>query len=208
MVTLPPLPERFTAELTRSDGDRTTLYMDGWMRRLDMHPKIGPPTIVISRPDKGVIWSLDPITKTYSQAKLPTELERAFNPDSLYDWVEDGTDIIDRRKHRMFIGRYRAPEAPAGNAREVYFIDAATGMRRRVESYDRRGRLALTIEYLNAKLGKPPRTVFDMPPGYKRGYHRKDGLKANQITGSNTGEPHSQIRGRPHRSVSAFGKKQ
>ncbi len=173
METLPPLPTRFTAELTRSDGERTILYIDGWMRRLDMHPKIGPPTIVISRPDKGVIWSLDPLNKTYSQAKLPNGLERAFNPDSLYEWTEDGARTIDGRRHRKFVGRYRAAQAPIGKAREVCYVDAATGMRRRVESYDTKGKLALTIEYLNAKLRKPSRAVFEMPAGYKRGYHRR-----------------------------------
>lgn len=46
-------------------------------------------------------------------------------------------------------------------------------MRRRMDSYDVKGELVATIDYLNAKVGPPPRQVFEMPLGYKRGYHRR-----------------------------------
>jgi hypothetical protein len=173
MSTLPPLPARYSAEVVRSDGDRTILYVDGWMRRLEIYPKTGHPTIVISRPDKGVIWSFTPHAKTYSQAKLPRGLERAFDPDTLYDWTEDGTEMIDGRRCRRFVGRYREPSGPIGDAHEVCCVDSNTGMRRRVVSFDVNGDLALTIDYLNAKVGRPSLAVFEMPEGYKRGYHRR-----------------------------------
>ena len=149
------------------------LYIDGWMRRVEFYPKTGYPTIVISRPDKRVIWSLSPDTKTYSQAKMPDGIERAFDPDTLYDWSEDGTQMIGRRRYKRFVGRYREPRGSIGDAREVCLVDAKTGMRRRVDSYDVKGKLVMTIEYLSAKVGPPPRQVFKMPEGYKRAYHRR-----------------------------------
>src|SRR5262245_52783817 len=173
MPSIPPLPKQFSAEMICSDGDRTMIYVDNWTRRLDMYPKTSHPRIVINHPDKEVIWSLTPHTKTYSQSKLPRGLERAFDPDTLYDWREEGTEIIDGRIHRRFVGRYRQTRTPIGDAREVCFVDARTGMRRRVDSYDKRGKLVLTIDYRNAKVGRPPRKVFDMPAGYKRGYRRR-----------------------------------
>jgi hypothetical protein len=176
MSTLPAFPKSYTVEVVRSDGDRTTLYVDGWMRRLDIHPKTGEPTIVISRPDKGLIWSLAPQNRTYSRAKLPAGWNRVFDPDKLHDWNEDGTEMIDGRRHRRFVGRYSGTQSPIGKAREVCFIDATTGMRRRVDSYNKKGMLALRMDYLNAKVGRPPRTVFDMPAGYKRGYQRRRGI--------------------------------
>jgi hypothetical protein len=165
-------------EVVRSDGDRILLYVNGWMRRLDMYPKAGDPTIVISRPDKRVIWSLTPRNKTYSQAKLPSALDRVFNPDKLYNWNEDGIKTIDGRRHRRFVGRYSETRIPLGKAREECFIDATTGMRRRVDSYDEKGKLVSRIDYLNAKVGRPPRPVFNMPAGYKRGYHRRKRIDA------------------------------
>jgi hypothetical protein len=173
MPALPPFPKSYTAEMVRSDGDRTMLYVDGWTRRLEMYPKVGQSSIIISRQDKRVIWSLSPDTKTYSQAKMPDGMERAFDPDTLYDWSEDGTEKIDGRRCRRFIGRYREARGPIGDAHEVCFVEAKAGMRRRVDSYDMKGKLVATIDYLNAKVGPPPRQVFEMPDGYKRGYHRR-----------------------------------
>jgi hypothetical protein len=76
MTTLPPFPKSYTAEMVGSDGDRTMLYVDGWMRRLEMYPKSGKLSIVISPSDKRVFWSLSPDTRTYSQAKMPNGMER------------------------------------------------------------------------------------------------------------------------------------
>jgi hypothetical protein len=81
--------------------------------------------------------------------------------------------MIDGRRCRRFIGIYREASGPLGDAHELYFIDAKTGMRRRVMTFDVKGKLVLTIDYLNAKIGPPPRDVFEIPQGYKRGYHRR-----------------------------------
>ena len=156
-----------------SDGDRTMLYVDGWTRRLEMYPKTGQPTIVISRQDKRLIWSLSPDTMTYTQAKMPDGMERSFDPATLSDWSEDGIEMIDGRRCRRFVGRYRQASGPIGDAHEVCLIDIKTGMRRRMMSFDVNGKLAQTIDYLNAKVGPPPRDVFEMPEGYRRGYYRK-----------------------------------
>jgi hypothetical protein len=149
------------------------LYVDGWTRRLEFYPKSGPHSVVISRADKRVIWSLSPDSKTFSQAKMPDGMERAFDPDTLYDWSEDGVEIIDGRRCWRFVGRYREARGPIGDAHEVCFVDAKSGMRRRTDSYDTKGKLVATIDYLNVKIGPPPRQVFEMPEGYKRGYHRR-----------------------------------
>jgi hypothetical protein len=138
-----------------------------------MYPKNGQTSIIISRPDKRVIWSLSPDTMTYSQAKMPEGMERAFDPDTLYDWSEDGVEMIDGRKCRKFVGRYQQASGPIGDAYEICLIDAKTGMRRRVMTFDMKGKLALTIDCLNTKVGPPPRDIFEMPEGYKRGYHRR-----------------------------------
>lgn len=168
MPTLPPLPKSYSAEMARSDGDRSLLFVDGWTRRLEFYPKSGQPSIVISRADKRVIWSLSLETKTYSETKMPAGMERAFNPDTLYDWCEDGVEMIDGRMCRRFVGRHREASGPIGDAHEVCFVDADTGMRRRVLTFDVKGTLALTIDYLNAKVGAPSPDLFEMPEGYKR----------------------------------------
>jgi hypothetical protein len=117
-----------------------------------------------------LILSLDPDTKTYNQTKIPTR--PVFDPGTLYDWSEDGVEMIDGRECRKFVSRDPEASGPFDSEREVCFIDAKTGMRRREVTYNLEGNLALTIDYLNVKIGAPPKAVFKMPEGYKRAYHR------------------------------------
>jgi hypothetical protein len=124
--------------------------------------------IVISRPDKGYMRCFDPLNKTYRQIKLPGKLDRVFNPDALYEWTEDGFKTIDKRKCRRFIGRLRSAMDSA--AYVACFVDVRTGMHRRRVGYDEKGDPGVAIDYLKAKVGPPPREVFEMPKGYKRGY--------------------------------------
>jgi hypothetical protein len=174
MPAIPPEPMQLTAELVRSDdAQRIKVYMDGWMRRIETQDQTGRTSIVISRPDKGVIWSLSPQTKTFSQARLPKYLKRVFDPRALCDWTEDGAEVIDGRRCRRFVGHYLDESSPVGGAYEVCFIDAKTGVHRRVVTYNTNGNLVLTIDCLNAVVGPPPRAAFEMPVGYKRTYHQR-----------------------------------
>jgi hypothetical protein len=171
MSALPPLPGQFSAEVVRSDGDRTMVYVNGRIRRLEMSdPKTGVICIIIGRPDKGVLWSLTPHTKTYSQTKLPKR-GPGFDPFDIYDWKEDGSAVIDGRKCRRFIGRLRDASV-SEDAHEACFVDANTGMRRRMVGYVK-GKATLTIDYLSAVVGPPPSKLFEMPKGHKRVYHRE-----------------------------------
>ncbi len=170
---LPPLPPQFSAEIVRSDGDRTKVYLDGSMRRIEMYFQAGQSNIIITRPDKGLMWSLEPEAKTYSQSRLPKGLDRLLDPDTLCEWTLDGTAVIDGHQCRRFVGRYRGQTGPIGEAYELCFVDVKTQMRRRMVTFDLKGKRALTIDYLNSVVGPPPRAVFELPEGYKRGYHRR-----------------------------------
>jgi hypothetical protein len=173
MPAIPPQPTQFAGEIVRSDGERSKVYVDGRMLRVERHLPAGQVSIIISRPDKRVIWALTPESKTYSQTKLPDNFERIIDPLTLCDWTEDGAEVIDGRRCRRFVGRYVEALGPAGSAHEICFVDAETGVRRRMITYDKNGKLALTVDCLNAVVGPPPRTVFEMPADYKRGYHRR-----------------------------------
>jgi hypothetical protein len=174
MPAIPPPPTQLIADLVRSDdGNRSRIYMDGWMRRIEVRDHNGQASIIITRPDKGLIWMLSPDTKTYQQSKLPKNFERAFDPYTVCDWTEDGIEIIDGRRCRRFVGRYLSTIGPVGLAHEFVFIDAKTGVHRRTVTYDKNGKLGITCDCLNATVGPPPPSVFEMPKGYKRGYHRR-----------------------------------
>jgi hypothetical protein len=122
---------------------------------------------------QGVIWSLTPESKTYSQTKFPDNYGRFLDPRTRCDWTEEGIEIIEGRRCRRFVGHYLDALGPVGSAHEICFIDAETGVHSRVVTYDKEGKLALTVDCLNAVVGPPPRSVFEMPEGYKRAYHKR-----------------------------------
>jgi hypothetical protein len=145
------------------------MYVDGWMQRIEIpHQHM----VVISRPDRGVMWQLDTEARTYRQAKLPEHLEDAFNPDMLDDWTKEGTEKIDGRRYLRFVARSVHPDR-AHAIREVCFVDPKTHIRRRITTFDKSGKGVVTIDWLNVVVGPPPREVFNIPEGYKRAYHRR-----------------------------------
>jgi len=166
------MPQQYSGEAIRSDeGVPSKSYVDGWIRRIEIPQKN---RIVISRPDKGLIWMLDTQAQTYSQSKLPKGIDHAFNPDTLYEWTQEGSKNIDGHRYLRFVGRPKDPEA--GDAHELCFIDPKTHVRRRVIAFNKKGEQVLTIDALNVVVGPPPRHIFDMPEGYKRAYHRRKRL--------------------------------
>ena len=173
MPALPSFPKSYTVEIVRSDGARGIAYVDGWTQRLELYPERGQPTILICRQDKQLIWSLSPHTKTYSQTKIPGGLERVVDPDSFFDWREDGSETIDGCRCLKFIGVLGQAHKPVGSAHSVCFVDHNTGMRRRVIRYDITGKQALTTDFLKPRIGPPPSDIFEVPADYKRGYPRR-----------------------------------
>lgn len=175
MNTLSQRPKRYAVKVVRSDGEPTEfVYADGPKGRQETRLPDGS-TILISRPDKGVIWTLRPETKTYSQIKFTKEMVKraARFVESLYDWRADGTEVIDRRRCLRFLGRYRQGTGPSGGAHEVQYFDAKTHMPRRLVTFDIKGKKALTVDFLNVVLGPQPRDLFEIPIGYKRGYRKR-----------------------------------
>lgn len=174
MPDLPPEPKQYSVEIVRSDGHRKLVYEAGnSTSRIEESDKTGLTCIVLSRSDKGMIWMLDSKTRTYSHTKLPKDQDRVFDPDMLFDWVADGSEMIDGRRCRRFVGRLRNRDGSLGTISTIVFIDGKTGMRRREVTLGQDGRPYLTIDYLNAVVGKPPRSLFEIPEGYKRAYYRR-----------------------------------
>ena len=160
--------------MVRSDErQRTMLYVGKGMERMDtILPNGEVIDIMISWSVKGCMRWLDPLNKTYKQVKLPKNLNRRFNPDALYDWNEEGFATIDKRKCHKFVGRLKRLKGEVSKSYELCFIDVKTGMQRRRAGYGENGEAGVVMDYLNSKIGPPPRKLFEMPKGYKRGYWR------------------------------------
>jgi hypothetical protein len=98
MPMLPPFPKSYKVETVRSDGrGRTMIYVDGDKKRFEDFTKAGQTEIVIFRRDLNVRWELYPDAKTYFQSKFDPR-KSVVNPDTFYDWNEDGFEIINGRR--------------------------------------------------------------------------------------------------------------
>jgi outer membrane lipoprotein-sorting protein len=176
MDTLPQRPKRYSAKVVRSDGEPVCfVYADGPKGRLETYSADGRTKVVISRPDKGVVWTLTPETRSYSQAKFTEDMVKKATRfiESTYEWKADGTEVIEGRRCLRFLGSYPPETGPPGSAHEVQYFDARTQMPRRFVTFDSNGKEALTVDYLDVVLRPPPSELFEIPTGYKRAYRRR-----------------------------------
>lgn len=165
--TLPPMPKQFSAEIVRSDGNYSKIWIDGFRRRVETYNENGIQSIVISRPDKGVLWSFVlPDYKVVQEFPLKSEpIEGAFDPTTLLKWTQEGIELVDGHECLRFIGRYNIPDVPAGDAYELAYIDLVTNMYRRKITYNKLGRQSLIVDYRSVILEPPDKLVFELPEG-------------------------------------------
>jgi hypothetical protein len=159
------MPRQFTADVARSDGDRSRIFSDGVRQRVKRHGPDGVQSIVIGRPDRGVAWSLVPGSRAVYETPLaPEAAQSTLDPTSVLDWQEEGAERVDGVECVRYRGNYEV--AAAGAAYELCFVERATGVRRRSVTFDATGAERLTVEWSSVTLEPPDPTVFEIPEGY------------------------------------------
>lgn len=158
------MPKQYSAEVVRSDGHRSLIFTDGVRQRVEYYSPAGLQTIVISCPDRGVAWSLNPgSTICYETPFTQQVAESLVDPASLLDWQEEGTEQIEGAECARYRGRYTFH---AGAAHELRFVERGTGMPRRSVTFDKTGAQRLTVDWRSVTLGPPDPAMFEVPPGY------------------------------------------
>ena len=162
-MNLPPHPEKYSAEIVRSDGLIKRVFVNEWMRRIESGG-----TITIFRPDKEVIWFLKPTEKLYNERKMRVKtVERVLNPESLCDWTNAGTEAINGRECHKFVGKYKF-SADKQEAYEICYVEVDSGIRRREVTFNKNGKQVLVVDSLNVQIGPPDSKVFEVPKDYKK----------------------------------------
>jgi hypothetical protein len=129
------------------------------------------PSLVISRPDLGVIWHVDPERRTYREMPLPSMGEWPVDPAVEGSWELIGDETIDGvicDMYQVSIPVPRAPPDPTAVSIETIYVDRQTGMRRRVVTHSADGDPALVLDYQDALVAPPAATWFCLPPGLRR----------------------------------------
>jgi hypothetical protein len=164
-VDLPPAPRQHTARIVRSDGGETTRYTDGLRTRVETEKHGLPRRIRIHRPDLGVVWTIHPEVRQYSEREDPSRQGfQMMDPDQEMIWDEAGIEVIDGKTYTRYHGKLRGT---SGQSLYVRILDPRTGERRRAMNFGTHGQLALTVDtYM--EIGPPDPSVFELPTGLEK----------------------------------------
>lgn len=145
------------------DGDRSRIFSDALRERAEVHGPSGIQSIVISRPDRGVAWSLLAGSSVIYETPFTQQAtQSALDPTSSLDWREEGVESIEGIEGMRYRGHYTFP---AGAAYELY-IEHSTGVRRRSVTLDKTGAQRLTVDWRDVSLESPDPAVFELPQGF------------------------------------------
>jgi hypothetical protein len=170
MSTLPTrqrpisLPPQYSRDIVRSDGDAITGYVDGTKRRVDQ-TVAGMTTIIISRPDLGVMYRIEANTQTYSTIPITRAMEAVAGKDveENQEWEHVTTEPFGSRVVDVFdvflIGET--------HRRSRLYVDRETHIRWKEVTFNKLGKEVLVIEAKNVRVGPPPASVFELPAGLR-----------------------------------------
>jgi hypothetical protein len=159
-----PLPDQYSAEIVRSDGESARVFIDGEMRRTEALVA-GARNIVIARPDLGEIYTILPDRGAYMRSRLNQEmlsLLREGEEDEEWEFI--GDEALNGEPVR----KYRAYVAGSPSPDRIVFIQPHTGIRLRTVTLNRNGAEVLTVDTRNVVIGAPPKALFEVPGGLKQ----------------------------------------
>jgi len=125
--------------------------------------KDGQATIIISRPDKGVAWTLMTQQKRY----LEMSIDKAAQDDPASNWSDDyqelqktgkkmGTETVNGVKCYKY-------QLTTEDGTVTYWVMKSTGIPVRIIAAD-----GTVVDYKNIKTGSLPDSLFEIPPGYSK----------------------------------------
>ena len=158
-----PLPQQYSADVVRSDGDSGRVFVDGMTRRTEANVG-GMSNIVISRPDKRCLYTILPNLNGYMKSPLTEEMLSAMHCEDVGEaWEFVGEETLDGTTVRRFNAFLPGQSRPY----EVVYVQPATGIRVRTVTLNRNGDEVLTVETRNVVMGPPPKEMFEIPEGMK-----------------------------------------
>lgn len=121
-------------------------------------------SLSVYRPDKDICWSALPASGTLYESAFPRDPVFAAFVDTLFAWNDEGSEIIDGRECRRYVGTPQS--ASAGQSHEVIYIEAANGLPVRHITYDVLGRPARSELRSAFNLKPQAPSLFERPKEY------------------------------------------
>lgn len=159
-----PLPKQYTAEIIRSDGETSKVFVDGSRNCIESEIA-GMPRIHIWCPDLDVAYRIELDSKTYFTIPITPEMESmgAENTEDEIEWEYIGTENYNSHQVEVFdvFGKEES------RCRSRIYVDKETHIRWKEVTFDKIGKEVLCIEMKNVVIGPPPPSVFELPPGLR-----------------------------------------
>ena len=138
------------------------LYASGDKHRIEANSNI-----LIARPDKGLMWFINPQNKTYTEKSTPKvkpgSLEKMAKTDPGVKRV--GTEKVSGYVCDKYIMKKAIPGSKSAMNATVWF---SKKLKVDVKSEIRAPQFAQTSELKNIKEGKQSASLFELPKGYKK----------------------------------------
>jgi hypothetical protein len=160
-----PLPVQYSAEIIRSDGNISKVYLDGTKRRVEQTIN-GVTRISIWRPDLGEVYGIEWDAQTYTSHTITTERITTLCADVEEDveWEYVATEPFGSRTVEVYDIFTERTE----RRRARVYVDSETHIRWKEVTFNKLGREVMTIETKNVAIGPPPSSVFELPPGLRK----------------------------------------
>lgn len=156
-----PLPEQYSAEIVRSDGEFARVFIDGLMRRTEATVG-GSRNIVISRPDLGEIYTVLPDCGAYMRSQLSDEMLSSLRQGELdEEWELVDFEVLNGEP----VTKYRTYLPGSLHPHKVVFVQPDTGIRLRTVTLNRIGAEVLTVDMTTVVIGAPSKELFEVPAG-------------------------------------------
>lgn len=146
------------------------VYAKGLIQRQEVNSPMGK-QIVITRPDKGVVWVISPATKSYTETKIPKiDMKKAPSIESLIKKNPNlkslGTEKISGYVCKKY--KYNDPQTKTTGT-----IWVSTKLQQELKTSIQSTRGSMTMLMTNIKEAKQPDSLFAIPRGYKKQEMRK-----------------------------------
>lgn len=134
------------------------IFVQEELNRTEMNQN-GRSITIISRPDKGLVWSLMPQAKTYMEMPIDKDNENNYSDNLMQNLKNRGHKIATETVNNIACEKYELTEE---GHKMTYWIAVKEKLPVRIVTDDNE------INYRNIKVGRQPDHLFKPPAGYRK----------------------------------------
>jgi hypothetical protein len=164
MLKLPPEPNEYIAEIQRSDGKNSKVFLSQDKRRIDSeinHQR----KITLYREDLGKVYEIFPDEKAYIVFKIPREILGNLENQNLETYLLDlGIEEING----VLCSKITRIDIKTKKRIENIWIQPESGLRHKIETLNLNEGVGLSIVKKYLLVGRPDESVFEIPMGFRK----------------------------------------